>query len=461
MIAGKESAPAVHLTWLNGHKPVDAGQVLITLSGGGLPDESFSVELPAQAGIFRPIVKPSMAAKREVTLSFNDQLIMESYALGQLEVFATADAASHAPGAAEEGGEPISFSLEQQWKVPFAVAQANPRMIRPNLPAFATVTAPPEREALIIAPRAGRISAASSGFPLVGQRLTVGAPLLRISAGPQEGADPASLNAAIEQAQIQLQAAEREVNRLTPLAAQGIVAQRRLDEATTSLQQAQAALRSARRRQAALTQVQSVKAQGDLLTLPSPTAGVLAQLDVSAGAWVNEGQVLGRIIDTSSLWLEVSLPQAYLPKLKAASGVWFSPGEGSPSVSLGPDALVSVGVEIDPKTQTLPVRFRLDNPDHHYVINQSFQAHLITAPPRRAVAVPADAVLDDQGIAVVFVQVDGESFERRVVRLGVQDGDYVEIIDGLEASAWVVSKGAYLVKIASVSTESIGHGHAH
>jgi multidrug efflux pump subunit AcrA (membrane-fusion protein) len=77
------------------------------------------------------------------------------------------------------------------------------------------------------------------------------------------------------------------------------------------------------------------------------------------------------------------------------------------------------------------------------------------------VTIPASSVLDEGGMAVVFVQLGGESFERRTLRLGAREGDWVEVLDGLTPGSRVVSRGAYLVKLASTGTAQIGHGHAH
>jgi len=48
-----------------------------------------------------------------------------------------------------------------------------------------------------------------------------------------------------------------------------------------------------------------------------------------------------------------------------------------------------------------------------------------------------------------------------VQRLGAREGDWVEVLDGLTSGQRVVSRGAYLVKLASTGTAQIGHGHAH
>jgi multidrug efflux pump subunit AcrA (membrane-fusion protein) len=88
-------------------------------------------------------------------------------------------------------------------------------------------------------------------------------------------------------------------------------------------------------------------------------------------------------------------------------------------------------------------------------------AHILSGEPREVVAIPSSAVLDEKGIDVVFVMVGGESFERRTVQLGIRDRTMVEVKDGLEPGEVVVSEGPYYVRLASTSTGSIGHGHAH
>ncbi|MFU8804974.1 MAG: efflux RND transporter periplasmic adaptor subunit, partial [Bradymonadaceae bacterium] len=59
------------------------------------------------------------------------------------------------------------------------------------------------------------------------------------------------------------------------------------------------------------------------------------------------------------------------------------------------------------------------------------------------------------------VQLGGEEFARRPVKLGIRDGAYVEVLTGIEPGEWVVATGAYSVKLAGASGDSIGHGHAH
>ncbi|MBK7153248.1 MAG: efflux RND transporter periplasmic adaptor subunit, partial [Sandaracinaceae bacterium] len=65
------------------------------------------------------------------------------------------------------------------------------------------------------------------------------------------------------------------------------------------------------------------------------------------------------------------------------------------------------------------------------------------------------------GMFVVFVQIEGEAFERRVVRLGARDAGYVEVLSGVLAGEHVVTIGAWSVKLAASSGAIPAHGHAH
>ena len=71
------------------------------------------------------------------------------------------------------------------------------------------------------------------------------------------------------------------------------------------------------------------------------------------------------------------------------------------------------------------------------------------------------AVVDDAGAEVVYVQLGGERFERRVVRTGLRDGQQVAITEGLAPRERVVSRGAFLVHLAAGAPAEAGHGHAH
>jgi multidrug efflux pump subunit AcrA (membrane-fusion protein) len=51
----------------------------------------------------------------------------------------------------------------------------------------------------------------------------------------------------------------------------------------------------------------------------------------------------------------------------------------------------------------------------------------------RSLAIALDAIVDDKGIAVAFVQAEGETFERRELELGMKSDGYAAVKSGLKA----------------------------
>ena len=84
---------------------------------------------------------------------------------------------------------------------------------------------------------------------------------------------------------------------------------------------------------------------------------------------------------------------------------------------------------------------------------------LETTPPRPVV--PATAIVDDAGRPIVFVQREGETFERRAVTLGPRSGDVVQITEGLKPGERVVTKGAHSRAPRVVVNVGSAHGHVH
>ncbi len=76
-------------------------------------------------------------------------------------------------------------------------------------------------------------------------------------------------------------------------------------------------------------------------------------------------------------------------------------------------------------------------------------------------AVPDSALVEEGGRFIVFVQLGGETFDKRDVTLGLRDGNWVQVLAGLKEGERIVTKGAYAIRLASVSGVIPAHGHAH
>ncbi len=203
---------------------------------------------------------------------------------------------------------------------------------------------------------------------------------------------------------------------------------------------------------------------GGGIPIRAPTTGAIVDVRVSPGAYVQEGQLLFHIADARAMWLELRVPESEATRASAPSGATFQV-EGidqSFEVVTGKNArLIGAGALVDSTTRTVPVLFEIATPHPGLKIGMAVKARVFVGQTQPGLAVPANAVVDESGVAVVFVQTGGESFQRRPVRTGARDGDWIQILDGLEPGQRVVTRGAYLVKLAATKTGGIGHGHAH
>lgn len=464
LVVGEESPFAAHLTRLSDFRPVDAGTVTVLLSGGGAADERFEVTAPSVPGIFRPVAKPLHAGRRKVALRLHAPDLEDMHDLGEMEVYASqqAAAADLEEGSADTGGQ-ISFLKEQQWPIDFATEEVRERTIRPSLRMNGTLRGRADGEVWVTAPVSGRLTGREGAFPRIGMRVARGDTLVVVvpRLGPES--DVASLELAVRNAALELEQARRERQRLENLLADGAVAERRVLQARNEQQQAEARLQAAERR---LRQHRAVQNAGgerttDGISVPAPIDGTVEAVRAAPGQFVDDGENLVHVVDLGRLWLEVRVPEANIGELLEPAGVWFQVEGFERTFEASAERLVAMGGVVEKATRTVPLIFEVNNPERTLRVGMFARAHVLTGAPRSAAALPVQSIISDAGIDTVYVQAEGESFERRIVRLGVRDRQYVEVLSGVRPGERVVTRGAYAVKLAAAGTQVPAHGHAH
>ena len=455
LVVGEKSAFAAHLSRLADFKAVTTGKVTVRLTGDGKADEMFTVDGPAQPGIFRPETLPKHAGERELSIEVVTPEFSVTHQMGPVTVYPDRKAAEADPAPHDDEG--IGFTKEQQWKVDFATTEVVTRPIRAAVTATGSVRARPDGEALLTAQAAGQIQAAGV-FPRLGQTVQKGQVLAYLVPRLGGETDLATLQAVAHKAKVERDLAGRELARLEDLYRDEAVPEKRVLAARAAEASAIAEHEAARQR------LGQYGGNGGGVPIRAPVAGVLVDVRISPGAYAEAGATLFHIADRNRLWLELRVPESDTARLSSPTGAAFQVAGDAPSVEIIPGKngrVVAVGGVVDATTRTVPVVFEFTPGARSFPIGMAVQAQVFAGGAREAVAIPASSVLDEGGMSVVFVQLGGESFERRQVRLGAREGDWVEVLDGLTPGSRVVSRGAYLIKLASTGTAQIGHGHAH
>jgi multidrug efflux pump subunit AcrA (membrane-fusion protein) len=183
------------------------------------------------------------------------------------------------------------------------------------------------------------------------------------------------------------------------------------------------------------------------------------------GGYVTGEKALFTVLDAATVFIEARIPEASVRRLgETKAGSYELPGERGRFVPItvgGTGRLVFVGIQVDPATRTVPLVYEVENPDRRLRIGQAVTLFVETARAETTLAIPGSAIIEEDGRPVAFVQVSGETFEKRDLALGIRDGTWVQVLEGLAEGERVVTRGAYAVRLASVSSAIPAHGHVH
>jgi len=337
----------------------------------------------------------------------------------------------------------ISVLTEQQWPTDFVTVAATSRVVAPGLEVTGTLEAVPGRLAEITAPVAGIVRwDRNQESPAEGMRVRSGEPLIQLS---PVGGDGTFASMQSDAARL-----EREVARAERLVAAEAIPARRLEEARHDLEVVRAQLEA----------IDATPGDGYVLALIAPIDGVVMDRTFTPGQRVEAGTSLLRILDPRRLHLKLHVPATESDRLAEINAATFTP-EGGGEVSRTKQ-LVSVGAALDPIRRTVPVIFSVDNDAGLLRPGMLVTGRLLGGPPEPALAVPSAAIRDEDGLLVAYVQISGESFERRAVTVGATDGQWTTILSGVRRGERVVTRGQYQIKLSSLNTSEISdHGHPH
>jgi len=193
------------------------------------------------------------------------------------------------------------------------------------------------------------------------------------------------------------------------------------------------------------------------LTLYSPASGVVLVKNVVQGQAIAAGTMLYRIANLRDVWIDVALREQDAASVRAGSRAAIALGAlpGRPI-----DGRVAyVYPTLDQTART--VRARVEVPNPAGMLKPGMYATVTLATPtRRALAVPASAVLNTGNRTLVFRDMGHDRLMPMEVETGRTAGGYTEVISGLETGQRVVTSAQYLLdsesNLADVMKSMIG-----
>ena len=282
----------------------------------------------------------------------------------------------------------------------------------------------------------------------------------------------ASAQAQVATAQAQLVQAQADARRQDELVASGMVTKQAAEQARTAAATSAAQLDGRRRdADAASAQVTQAQVNFDYSVVRAPFAGVVTEKAAQVGEIVSPLSAgggftrtgVGTIVDMDSLEVEVDVAEAYIGQVKPdmpAEAVL----DAYPDWKI-PAHVIAIVPAADRGKGTVKVRVALEQKDARLVPDIGVRVSFLSrkADPAPAVAprgalVPAQAVAQRDGHAVVFVVVDGKARLHAVTPAAQDVGTMKSIPDGVAVGDRVVlSPPPTLSDGAAVQAEDAPH----
>lgn len=187
-------------------------------------------------------------------------------------------------------------------------------------------------------------------------------------------------------------------------------------------------------------------------TIAAPISGIVTSRDANPGEHSGQRRLF-TILDSSAVWVELSVFPRDRSRIEPGAIVRVKASDSHVS-STGKIERVDVQAGAN---QAVIARASLPNPQREFLTGSFVTADVAVAQRTVPLAVKASALQPFRDFTVVFEQV-GDTYEVRMLELGEQHGEWVEVLGGLEPGARYVTQNSYVLK-ADVEKSGASHDH--
>jgi membrane fusion protein (multidrug efflux system) len=189
----------------------------------------------------------------------------------------------------------------------------------------------------------------------------------------------------------------------------------------------------------------------------APFSGVISMRYIETGQMIGAGAPLMNLVDLNQVRVKINLTEQDYIRIKRGDRAEVRV-EAYPSLMFA-GRIDRIAVSSDPGTNTFAVEVLLDNPDQVLKAGFSVRVSLTTQPLTNVILIPQSAIIYRENGADVYVIDGDQKAVKKSVILGVNIGDDIQVIDGLNPGDNLVIKGQnYLKTGARVVVKAEGGG---
>lgn len=283
----------------------------------------------------------------------------------------------------------------------------------------------------IAPPFAGQIV---KSFVQLGQKVNAGSPIFELSSSEFYEATKSYFAA-----QSANELVQRNYNRQKELTANGVGAQRDLEQAQSEAHIAAQELEQAR----AILQIFHIDVDalqsGHPLKVVSPISGEVVKSNITIGSYAKEdSEPLAVVADLSKVWVAALVKEKYFGAIEHGDRVEVFTDAHPDKIVWG--AIHHIGQILDEETRSLEVIVECNNTEGELKLGMFCEVHFLSS-PTKAVLLPSTAVMQEEEHDFIFVETAKGKFIRRKVETESVGTNEVRIINGLKEGENVVVKG--------------------
>jgi RND family efflux transporter MFP subunit len=184
-----------------------------------------------------------------------------------------------------------------------------------------------------------------------------------------------------------------------------------------------------------LAQIQLAKMQ-----IVAPFAGVIVNLPYyTPGVRVSSNQTMVEIMSYDKMYVEINLPEKNISEIEVGQEVIIT------NYTLPEDTITGNVTELSPmiseETRTFAGKLQLENPELKLRPGMFIKADIITAQKDSAIVIPKDVILTGNRGKYVFVVGRNSAADDRRITTGIDNQEYVEVLEGLQPNDRLIIKG--------------------
>lgn len=191
---------------------------------------------------------------------------------------------------------------------------------------------------------------------------------------------------------------------------------------------------------------QAVQLMNDL-TVTSPIKGIVSSVNVEEGEMASNAQSAVTIVDMDKVYLNVNVTENLINKVQKGIKVKVNiPSAGKNEFE---GEIYTISPAADPRTQLYSIEIEIDNKDHIIKPGMFANVEFDTDIRNDVVVVKSEAITIEDGKQIVYIEKNGK-VEMREVETGLDNGTYIEVINGIKDGEEIVVKGQNYLQNNSV-----------